>query len=65
MRSMYHLNVRTCLRAIVQYQDTRLNPEVYRATVVPERRTLFAQLLFSRTENRIHADTRRRPCIIG
>lgn len=47
MRAMYHLNVRTYLRAIVQYQDTRLNPEVYRATVTPERRTLFAQLLFS------------------
>jgi hypothetical protein len=47
MRAMYHLNVRTYVRAIVQYQDTRLNQDVHRVTVAPERRTLFAQLLFS------------------
>ncbi|HYW06749.1 MAG TPA: DUF5916 domain-containing protein [Longimicrobium sp.] len=46
-RVIYHFNVRTFVRGIVQYQDARFTPDLYVAPVAPEQRTLFSQLLFA------------------
>lgn len=45
-RALYHFNVRTFVRAIVQYQDVNFTPELYVVPVPPEQRTLFTQLMF-------------------
>ena len=47
VRAVYHLNVRTFVRAIVQYTDVTRDPSLY-AFPVPERsRRFFSQYLFS------------------
>ena len=46
-RVVYHLNVRTYLRAIVQHTDLERNPAVYLFPVEEDEDDLFAQLLFS------------------
>jgi hypothetical protein len=47
VRIVYNFNVRTFLRAIVQYQVVKRNVDTYEVPVDPETRTLFTQLLFS------------------
>jgi hypothetical protein len=44
---IYNFNVRTFVRAIIQYQDISNNPDMYSFPVLPEDRTLFTQFLFS------------------
>ena len=44
---IYQLNVRTFLRAVVQFVDIRRNQDLYAATVEPVTKDLFTQLLFS------------------
>ena len=46
-RALYHFNVRTFVRAIVQYQDADFTPTLYSVPVPAEQRTLFAQLMFA------------------
>jgi hypothetical protein len=46
-RALYHFNVRTFVRAIVQYQDVDFTPTLYVVPVPAEQRTLFAQLMFA------------------
>jgi hypothetical protein len=47
MRLVYQFNVRTFVRAIVQYQDLERDPSLYVRTVRPEQEDLFGQFLFS------------------
>jgi hypothetical protein len=47
LRAVYQFNIRTFLRAIVQYTDIEQNPSLYRFEVAPETRRLFPQVLFS------------------
>jgi hypothetical protein len=44
---IYQFNVRTFVRAIVQYQDLQRNPDLYFRTVRPKQEDLFGQFLFS------------------
>jgi hypothetical protein len=44
---VYNFNVRTFVRAIVQYQDISSNPAMYNFAVLPEHKTIFTQFLFS------------------
>lgn len=44
---IYQFNVRTFVRAIVQYQDLQRNPDLYFRPVRPEQDDLFGQFLFS------------------
>jgi hypothetical protein len=46
-RAVYHLNVRTFVRAIVQYTDITRDPSLYIDEVEPRSRKLFTQFLFS------------------
>lgn len=47
LRLVWHLNVRTFVRAIVQYTDVDRDPSLYRSPVDPTTKQLFAQYLFS------------------
>jgi hypothetical protein len=47
LRFVYNFNVRSFLRAIVQYQVVDRNPDAYLVPVDPETTTLFTQVLFS------------------
>jgi hypothetical protein len=47
LRLFYHFNVRSFVRAIVQYQDLDRNPAMYVVPVAADSRTLFGQFLFS------------------
>jgi hypothetical protein len=47
LRAVYYLNVRTFVRAILQYTDISRDPALYTFTVEPRTRRLFAQYLFS------------------
>ncbi|MFH1763814.1 MAG: hypothetical protein ABIF09_06450, partial [Gemmatimonadota bacterium] len=47
LRAVYNFNVRTFLRAIVQYQNIERNPENYTFAINRETRNLFTQLLLS------------------
>ncbi len=47
VRFIYNLNVRTFIRAIVQYLDVSRNPDLYLFPVPPKTNTLFTQFLFS------------------
>jgi hypothetical protein len=47
MKLIYQLNVRTFVRAIVQYQDLERNPKLYVRTVRPEQEDVFGQFLFA------------------
>jgi hypothetical protein len=44
---VYQFNVRTFVRAIIQYQDLSRDPGLYRFAVDPRERDLFGQFLFS------------------
>ncbi len=44
---VYNFNVRTFLRAIVQYRDISRNPDLYIAPIGRKSDTIFTQLLFS------------------
>ena len=46
-RVIYHFNVRTFVRAIVQYQDVDFAPDLFAVPVPGEQRTLFSQLMFA------------------
>ena len=46
-RLIYQLNLRTFVRAIVQYTDVERDPALYPGEVDPESEALFTQLLFS------------------
>lgn len=46
-RVVLHLDVRTFLRAILQYTDIERNTRLYRSAVPPHTRRLFSQYLFS------------------
>ena len=45
-RILYHLNVRTYLRAILQYTDISRDPDLYTFAVGSRSRKLFSQYLF-------------------
>lgn len=47
IRVLYHLNLRTFVRAIVQYENLDLNPLAYTFPVPDDSEELFTQLLFS------------------
>jgi len=47
LRMLYHLNVRTYVRVVVQYQKVDRNTGNYLSPVDPESESLFTQLLFS------------------
>jgi hypothetical protein len=47
LRLVYQFNLRTFVRAILQYTDIDRNTELYTFVVEPENRRLFTQLLFS------------------
>jgi hypothetical protein len=46
-RAIYHFNVRTFVRAIVQYQDVDFDPSLFVVPVPDRQRTLFSQLMFA------------------
>jgi hypothetical protein len=47
LKMIYHLNVRTFVRAILQYTDISRDPELYGFPVEPRTRRFFSQYLFS------------------
>jgi hypothetical protein len=47
VRVLYHLNVRTFVRAILQYTDISRQPSLYTAPVDARTRQLFSKYLFS------------------
>ncbi|HEY3384795.1 MAG TPA: DUF5916 domain-containing protein [Vicinamibacterales bacterium] len=47
LKAIYHLNVRTFVRVIVQYTDIARDPALYRIEVERRTRQLFSQFLFS------------------
>ena len=47
LRMIYQLNVRTFVRAVLQYRDVERNPELYDDEVDAVSERLFTQLLFS------------------
>lgn len=47
MKLIYNFNVRTFVRAIVQYQDISNNPAMYSYAIQSKDKTLFTQFLFS------------------
>ena len=47
MHLIYHLNRKTFIRAILQYEDIRRNTDLYAFEVDPESKSLFTQFLFS------------------
>jgi hypothetical protein len=46
-RLVYNFNVRTFVRAILQYQDVSRNPDLYSFPVTAKTKTFFSQFLFS------------------
>ena len=46
-RAVYRLNLRTFLRAILQYTDVTRDPDLYLGPVPEQSRCLFSQYLFS------------------
>ncbi|MGH7563998.1 MAG: DUF5916 domain-containing protein [Gemmatimonadota bacterium] len=47
LRALYHFNVRTFVRAIVQLRDNDFNPAMFAEEIEPEEQRVFSQLLFS------------------
>ncbi|MGH7550000.1 MAG: DUF5916 domain-containing protein [Gemmatimonadota bacterium] len=47
LRALYHFNVRTFVRAIVQLRDNDFNPAMFVEEIEPEEQRVFSQLLFS------------------
>ncbi|UCC75204.1 MAG: carbohydrate binding family 9 domain-containing protein [Gemmatimonadota bacterium] len=46
-RLLYHLNVRSFVRLILQYRDVSRDPDMYELPVEPETEGLFSELLFT------------------
>ena len=47
LKAVYHINVRTFVRAILQYTDITRDPDLYLFPVEPRTRRFFSQYLFS------------------
>ncbi|MGE5198516.1 MAG: DUF5916 domain-containing protein [Rhodospirillaceae bacterium] len=47
LKAIYHINVRTFVRAILQYTDIIRDPDLYLYPVAPRSRRFFSQYLFS------------------
>jgi len=47
LRAIYHFNVHTFVRAILQYTDVARDPDLYTSPVSSSTRRLFSQYLFS------------------
>jgi hypothetical protein len=47
LKAIYHINVRTFVRAILQYTDITRDPDLYLFPVPPRTRRFFSQYLFS------------------
>jgi hypothetical protein len=47
LRTVYQLNIRTFVRAILQYEDLTRNPDLFNDPVSGSEEQLFTQLLFS------------------
>jgi hypothetical protein len=47
LKAIYHINVRTFVRAILQYTDISRDPDLYLFAVEPRTRRFFSQYLFS------------------
>ncbi|MFL6202986.1 MAG: DUF5916 domain-containing protein [Thermoanaerobaculia bacterium] len=47
LRTVYQLNIRTFVRAILQYEDLAFNPVLFHGDVSSKEEHLFSQLLFS------------------
>jgi hypothetical protein len=47
LRLVYQFNIRTFIRAIFQYRDTRYDPDLYAEAIEAKQRLLFTQFLFS------------------
>jgi hypothetical protein len=47
LKVVYQFSARTFVRAILQYEELRRDPELYEHEVAPNREDLFTQLLFS------------------
>lgn len=47
LRTVYQINIRTFVRAILQYENVSFDPELFAANVSREEEHLFSQLLFS------------------
>jgi hypothetical protein len=47
LRAVYHFNVHTFVRAILQFTDVSRNPDLYTSPVSASTRRLFSQYLFS------------------
>ena len=47
LKAIYQLNIRTFVRAIFQYEDLELNPDLFKEPVSESEEELFTQLLFS------------------
>ncbi|MFP5286176.1 MAG: hypothetical protein ACLGI9_10605 [Thermoanaerobaculia bacterium] len=47
LRTVYQINIRTFVRAILQYENVAFDPEIFGANVSREEEHLFSQLLFS------------------
>jgi hypothetical protein len=47
LKAIYHINVRTFVRAILQYTDITRDPDLYLYPVAPRSRRFFSQYLFS------------------
>jgi hypothetical protein len=47
LKAVFHLNVRTFVRAILQLTDISRDPSLYALPVEPRTRRLFSQYLFS------------------
>jgi len=47
LKAIYHINVRTFVRAILQYTDISRDPDLYLFPVEPRTRRFFSQYLFS------------------
>lgn len=47
LRTVYQINIRTFVRAILQYEDLVFDPELFLAEVPAQEEHLFTQLLFS------------------
>jgi len=47
LKAIYHINVRTFVRAILQYTDITRDPDLYLYPVEPRTRRFFSQFLFS------------------
>ena len=59
LKAIYHINVRTFVRAILQYTDISRDPDLYLFPVDARTRRFFSQYLFSFKLNPADRDLRR------